>query len=165
MEAVSRADVCAGVEEGEAVVSGGDVDCTAVVEILAVVEMPSVVEVATVVASRVDVPVLVAVEVVARGEVGVAVVPVGEVFSRAVLRVRAEVVAGGGLVPGAEEDVSARAVGGEAVASEVLVVTRAGVDVAAGLEVTAVDVAAAGLGISALVVRSVEAVSRADVCA
>ena len=129
-----------------------------VVEVAPVGEVATVVAMPTVVASRVDVPVVVAMEVVARGGVGVAVVPVGEVFSREVLRVRAEVVAGGGLVPGAEEDVSARAVVGEAVVFTDLVVRRAGVDVAAGLEVTAVVVAAAGLGVSALVVRSVEAV-------
>ena len=136
----------------------GALEMPTVVEGAPVGEVATVVAMPTVVASSVDVPVAVAVEVVARGGVGVAVVPVGEVFSRAVLRVRAEVVAGGGLVPGAEEDVSARAVVGEPVVFTDLVVRRAGVDVAAGLEVTAVVVAAAGLGVSALVVRSVEAV-------
>ncbi|MCQ4179425.1 hypothetical protein FK518_28135 [Klebsiella pneumoniae] len=139
-------------EDDASVVSAGDVDWEAVLE------ASTVVEVSTVVASRVDVPVPGAVEVVTRVEVGVADDRLGDVFSRAVVRVPAEVVAAAVLVPGAEEDVSARTVVGEAVVSFAVEVTRAAVDVAAGLEVKALVVAAAGLEVSALVESSVEVV-------
>ena len=63
----------------------GALEMPTVVEGAPVGEVATVVAMPTVVASRADVPVAVAVEVVARGGVRVAVVPVGEVFSRAVL--------------------------------------------------------------------------------